>query len=61
MLNDLIELVGYALITAFAWFVWPPAVLLVAGILLVLLANVRAVRRARLAAVSTPSGPRAVA
>lgn len=44
MVNDLIELVGYALIAAFAWFVWPPLVLLVAGVLLVLLANVRAIR-----------------
>ena len=49
-MNDLIELVGYALIATFAWFVWPPAVLLVAGLLLVLMANVRAIRRNRVPA-----------
>lgn len=47
MLNDLIELVGYGLIATFAWFVWPPLVLLVAGVLLVLVANVRSIRRNR--------------
>lgn len=53
MLNDLIELVGFVCLAAFAWFVWPPLVLLVAGLLLVLLANVRAVRSRR--AVDPPN------
>lgn len=53
MVNDLIELVGYALIAVFAWFVWPPLVLLVTGLLLILMANVRAIRSRR--AVDPPN------
>jgi hypothetical protein len=44
LLNNLTEAVGYALLVAFLWFVWPPLALLGAGILLVVLANVRAAR-----------------
>lgn len=44
MVSNLLELVGYALILAFLWFVWPPLVLLGAGVLLVLWANARAIR-----------------
>lgn len=47
MLNDLIELLGFAMVITFAWFVWPPLTLLVAGLLLILLANVRALRARR--------------
>lgn len=47
MTNNLIETVGYVLLVAFLWFVWPPLVLLGAGVLLVVLANVRAARTRR--------------
>jgi hypothetical protein len=47
VLNNLIELLGFALIATFAWFVWPPLVLLVVGLLLVLWANVRPARARR--------------
>jgi hypothetical protein len=42
--NNLLELAGYGLVIAFLWFVWPPLVLLGAGVLLVVAANVRAGR-----------------
>jgi hypothetical protein len=42
VLNSLIEFVGYSLVVAFFWFVWPPACLLAAGVLLIVWANVRA-------------------
>lgn len=35
------ETLGYALILAFLWFIWPPLVLLGAGALLVTWANTR--------------------
>jgi hypothetical protein len=38
--NTLLECVGVALIVAFAYIVWPPSALLVAGTFLVLTANV---------------------
>lgn len=44
--NNLLEAAGYALIVAFLWFVWPPLALLGAGVLLVVVANVRANRPA---------------
>jgi hypothetical protein len=47
VVNNLLELLGFCLIAAFAWFVWPPLVLLIAGLLLVLLANVRPMRARR--------------
>jgi phage terminase large subunit-like protein len=47
VVNTLVEILGFICIAAFAWFVWPPLVLLVAGLLLVLWANVRAVRPRR--------------
>ncbi|HEX8347386.1 MAG TPA: hypothetical protein VF657_22000 [Actinoplanes sp.] len=46
MLDNLIEAAGYALMIAFLYFVWPPLALLGAGAYLVVLANVRAARRA---------------
>lgn len=46
MVNNLAEAVGYALIVAFLYFVWPPLALLGAGVLLVVWANVRAARSA---------------
>jgi hypothetical protein len=42
VVNNLLELVGYALVVAFLWFVWPPLCLLGAGLLLVVWANARA-------------------
>lgn len=45
-MNNLAELVGYALIVAFLYFLWPPLALLGAGVLLVAWANVRAARGA---------------
>ena len=41
MLNNVIETAGFALAIAFLWFVWPPLVLLGAGLLLVAHANTR--------------------
>lgn len=46
MTNNLAEAVGYALIVAFLYAVWPPLALLGAGVLLVVWANVRASRSA---------------
>lgn len=48
-MNDFIEAVGFALVVGFLWFVWPPLVLLGAGLLLVLWANTRS-RDGRVAA-----------
>jgi hypothetical protein len=45
VLNDLMEWVGFAALVAFAWFVWPPAALLVLGLVLVVVANLRAAKR----------------
>ena len=45
-MNNLAELVGYALIVAFLYCVWPPLALAGAGVLLVVWANVRAARTA---------------
>lgn len=45
-MNNMLELAGYGLVVAFLWFVWPPLVLLGAGVLLVVAANVRAGRAA---------------
>jgi fatty acid desaturase len=39
--NNLVESLGFALVLAFLWFVWPPLVLLGAGVLLVVWANTR--------------------
>jgi fatty acid desaturase len=39
--DKLAELAGFGLVLAFLWFVWPPLVLLGAGILLVAYANTR--------------------
>jgi hypothetical protein len=39
--DKLIEAAGFALVLGFLWFVWPPLVLLGAGILLVAAANTR--------------------
>lgn len=40
--NNLVEACGYLLMIGFLWFVWPPLVLLGAGVLLVAVANARA-------------------
>lgn len=42
--NELIEATGFLCVVAFWWFVWPPAVLLVGGLVLLLVANMRAAR-----------------
>jgi hypothetical protein len=39
--NSLKEWVGYGLVIAFLWFVWPPLVLLGSGLLIVIDANAR--------------------
>lgn len=54
MADNLIEAVGFCLLVAFAYFVWPPATLLVAGTGLLLVANVRSGRKAR---AKGPAGP----
>lgn len=38
MLTTLLELFGILALAAFAWFVWPPACLLVLGVAAILLA-----------------------
>ncbi len=40
-MNNLAERAGYGLILGFLWFIWPPLVLLGAGLLLVTWANTR--------------------
>lgn len=44
MTNDVVETIGYALVVAFLYAVWPPLALLGAGLLLVAWANIRAAR-----------------
>lgn len=41
-MDKLAEFVGFSLVLGFLWFVWPPLVLLGAGLLLVAYANTRA-------------------
>lgn len=43
-MNQLLELLGMACLVAFAFLVYPPAALAVAGLLLILVANLRAAR-----------------
>jgi hypothetical protein len=38
VLTTLLELAGIGLLAAFAWFIWPPACLLVLGVAAVVLA-----------------------
>lgn len=45
MLDNLMQAAGFALLVVFAYLCWPPAALLVAGLVLLLVANVRSVRR----------------
>lgn len=40
-MDKLIEVAGFGLMLGFLWFVWPPLVLLGAGLLLVAYANTR--------------------
>ncbi|MFI6296718.1 hypothetical protein ACIBEJ_34370 [Nonomuraea sp. NPDC050790] len=47
MADNLIEALGFGLLIAFAYFVWPPAALLVAGVGLLIVANVRSGRKTR--------------
>lgn len=42
--NDVMEWAGFACLAAFAFFVWPPLTFLVAGLVLVVTANLRDVR-----------------
>lgn len=51
MVNNLLEVAGFVLLVVFAWFVWPPAAALVAGLILIVVANMRAAKR-------RPAGPR---
>lgn len=57
IVNDLIEYGGFACIVAFFWFVWPPATLASAGVLLVLIAYARERRREQLASGRKPTKP----
>lgn len=54
MLDNLLEAAGFGLLIAFAWFVWPPAALLAAGLVLLLVANVRSARKAKAAGKAVP-------
>jgi hypothetical protein len=42
--DSVIEALGFGLVLSFLWFVWPPLVLLGAGLLLIAHANTRAGR-----------------
>jgi hypothetical protein len=39
--NNVLEALGFGLVLGFLWFVWPPLVLLGAGLLLIAHANIR--------------------
>jgi hypothetical protein len=43
--NDAMEWLGFACLVAFSYFVWPPAALVTAGVILVVVANLRDARR----------------
>lgn len=45
VLDNLLEFLGLLCLIAFAYFVWPPAALLVAGLILVVTSNLRTARR----------------
>jgi hypothetical protein len=75
VVNTGIETAGFGLVLGFLWFVWPPLVLLGAGLLLIAHANTRsgrgrlgaacgaavaAARRAYTAAAAADSGERTV-
>lgn len=60
-MNNAVEAVGYALIVAFLYAVWPPLALLGAGVLLVVFANVRAARPANRAGRTAAAVAAAVA
>lgn len=44
MVNNLLQLVGFGLVLAWCWLVWPPLPLLVGGVLLVAWAELRRLR-----------------
>lgn len=48
MLVKAVEFFGFCLVVGFWWFVWPPLVLLGTGLVLLLFANTRGARPARL-------------
>lgn len=52
-----LEAVGLALVVSFLWFLWPPLVLLGAGVVLVALAYLGESRAARKAAESAEEAP----
>lgn len=43
--DDVQEALGFLCLVGFGYFVWPPAALLVAGVVLVVTANMRAAQR----------------
>ena len=53
-MDDFLEFAGFALVIGFLWFVWPPLVLLGAGLFLVMRANTRT-RSGRLGAALAAS------
>jgi hypothetical protein len=44
VVNNLLQAVGLVLVAAFCWFVWPPLPLLVVGLVVIVLAEVREIR-----------------
>jgi hypothetical protein len=48
--SNVLEALGFGLVLGFLWFVWPPLVLLGAGLLLIAHANTRGTGRGRLGA-----------
>ncbi len=47
LVNNTLEAIGILLLVAFAFVLWPPAALAAAGVVLVVVANVRAARASR--------------
>lgn len=47
MVNNLLQLLGLALVAVFCWFVWPPLPLLVVGVVLIAGAEARELRARR--------------
>lgn len=45
VIENVLECAGFGLLVGFAYAVWPPAALLVAGLVCLLVANVRAARK----------------
>lgn len=54
MVNNLLQILGLALVAAFSWFVWAPLPLLVVGLVLIVGAEAREARTHRAKAGEGP-------